>query len=608
MREDLVDAIRTRTFGGVRPNHRGFPVGAVVCGFDFETAKGRPYALGFQRAGRPVQVYGVTSATALPRLLACLRSVMREHATPAVVAGAHYLRFDMGAAVYPCLKVWDGETARHGVLDHNGAALEYFFGRVVFGKLRVGKLSAMLIDTFRFFTMGLDRAAAAIGLDVRKLDHPPGFGERRIPLDEIRPYLVRDTEIVTQLLERILAWHRERDLYPSVSVAQLSMRVFRRKYVKTRWQKIPDGVQRASLLAYHAGRNGLYCAPGWRRVKLLDMNSAFPAAMRELPSFAEGRWERTFAPAGPWGFYLLGDGVVQQGRYPILFEHDFRPLADGPIRRPVWITGMELDAALGAGLVRGAQVFGYVWRPDSTERPLRDFVAENYAARKAARTSETKTFYKLLLNSLYGKFAARTDMSGPEAAAELHDDTLKTLPGFAAVQVAGGQFYPVAASWITALVRVWLWRMERKTGAYHSATDGLMVDAALPFRSSAALGGWKVEGEGWALILRNKFYLVFDDDGRLIKCAFHGFDGTAADVVRMLKTGAQSYRVDRLAGWLESAAGKRRPFVSETRAFSVSCSMRGFWPPPCKITIPSDGAWSRVVRADESDTVQHGTL
>jgi hypothetical protein len=601
----------------------------MVC--DVETCHALPYALGIggaQETGERgeaasdggVRVYRVNQKTALGTLLADVRAEMMRHGKPLVVVAAHVLRFDLGTLIFPHLKLWNSETAKHGVLEmpaparcsvggragQGKATFEYWFGKVVFAKLRVRNQTALFLDTYRYFGMSLDAAAKAVGLDLEKLEKPEGLGERRIRLPELRPYLVRDVEIVAALLEKILAWHRDYDLYPSVSVAQLSMRVLRRKYVTAKWQKVPRGVLRPSLLAYHAGRNGLYCGAGWHRVKLLDMNSAYPAAMRLLPSMSAGRWETVFEFAGPWAFYRVYAGLVNQGTYPILFQHDFKPLPDGKIIDPVWVTGLELGAAIKAGLIKGARCLGYVWRPKSTDTPLRDFVDDFWRKRRQAKTADNRTFFKLLLNSCYGKFVAKTELTGEEGETALKitkavRDTRGEPPPVipygpppGTVVVAGGQFYPPVAAWITAMVRVWLWQMERKTKAFHSATDGVMVDPSVQVHTSTKLGGWKTEGEGWALILRNKFYLVFNDEGELIKCAFHGYDGSIGELIGMLREGSKTYRVDRLRAWQESAILKRRPFMAERRVFAVSCKLRGYWPPPCPVIIPEQG-WKKIV-------------
>lgn len=600
MREAFIDEIRVLPYSGIGPNHRGHPRHVAVCSFDVETCDGRPYALGWSGSDGAVELVAVKPKMLLPLVLDRIQHELTRRYHPLVLVWAHFLPFDLGVSVYPWLEKWNRDTAKHGRLTFGESELEYVMGKVAFAHVRFRKSHAMILDTSRYFNMSLEHAAEAAGLLGKKLEHPPGLGQRIIPMDELSPYLTADVTLARGLGLKIVDWHRDLDLYPCVSVAQLSMRTFRRQFVSRRLQSIPGtpgsgvtpasapvgGVLRASLCAYHAGRNGLYCEPGWYKVKVLDLNSAFPAAMKRLPCFSKGAWRHVSEFSGVWGFYRLYQGTLHQGTYPILFSHDFKPLPDGPLRAPVWVTGHELDAAQRAGLVSDVKCLGYVWRPRAKDRPFRAFVDYYWKERKAARTLEKKTFVKLLMNSLYGKMIARTELDEPE---ELDGGRIVT-------QHAGGQFYPAVAAWITAQVRVWLWRMERKSQALHSATDGVMVRPGFRFRSSRRLGAWKQEAEGWALILRNKFYLVFNDKGELTKWAYHGFDGTVLDLVRMLETGEATYPVGRLRGWFESAAAGLRPFANDPRTFSVSCDVRGFWPPPFPVAaVPVRGGWKRLV-------------
>ena len=585
MRDDLVDAVVVPQFAGIKPNARGYPRAVVPCALAGAVVRGTVTAVAWALDGAPGTVAATTGRDALAALLAPVAGAMRRRRKPLVVVGAHDLGLLLGAALYPHLRPWSLAVAKHGKIPVGDGTLEYWGGRIWFARYRIGRASALLIDTARFFAQDLTGGAAILGAPAGP-DAPDGYGSRRLGVRAVRSVLAWEAETTAALLAAILRWHQDRDLYPSVSVAQLAMRYFRHRYVRARWQTTPKQVQTASLLAYHAGRNGLYVAPGWRRVTILDMNAAYAWAMLQLPSFNRGRWGRVNYDAGPWGFYRLTGGTIYQGKYPLLFAHDFSPLPSGPIGEPVWITGVELEAAKESGVLTGATCWGYAWRPESRDRPLRRYIMECWRRRQRARTPEAQLLWKLLAVSLYGKFIAKIEADGDEAADRTGDQTLRRY-GPNGVLLAGGQFYPVAAAWITALVRVKLWRKEWAEGSWHSATDGIMVDPGKSYPSSGLLGGWKVEGENvWTLILKNKFYLVFDAAGRLLKAATHGFYGTPADVITMLKSGRNTYLVERSRGWLEAGLTGKRPYVSDPAEFTVTCGVSGFWPPPITLEIP----------------------
>ena len=344
MREAFIDEIRVLPYSGIGPNHRGFPRHVSVCSFDAETCDGRPYALGWGGSDGAVELMSVKPKTLLPLLLDRIQHELTRRYHPLVLVWAHFLPFDLGVSVYPWLEKWNRDAAKHGRLTFGESELEYVMGKVAFAHVRFRKSHAMILDTSRYFNMSLERAAEAAGLLGKKLEHPPGLGQRIIPMAELEPYLTADVTLARGLGNKIVDWHRDLDLYPCVSVAQLSMRTFRRRFVGRRFQSIPGtpgsgvtpasapvgGVLRASLCAYHAGRNGLYCEPGWYQVKVLDLNSAFPAAMKRLPSFSKGAWRRVAAVFRRVGLLPSLSGNGASGDLPDFVLPRFQALAGRP--------------------------------------------------------------------------------------------------------------------------------------------------------------------------------------------------------------------------------------------------------------------------------------
>ena len=591
MHPEIVDRIVVPRFAGVRPNARGFPRHVAALGLAGVVVRGSVAAVASAPAeGGPASVAMVTARGALARMLAPIREAMRRRRKPTVIAGAHDLGMLLGAALYPHVRPWTVRAAKNGTVEVDGAVLEWWAGATWFARLRAGRSSALLFDVGRFFGQDLSAAVQTVGAPWRDVPRPEGYGERRLGVRAVGPVVARDAEATAGLVGAVLRWHRERDLYPSVSIAQLSMRYFRHRYLRRRWQAVPPQVLEAALLAYHGGRSALYVPPGWVRVTALDMRAAYGWAMAMLPPLADGRWERVTRWAGPWAFYRLTGGTVYQGRYPLLYSHDYRPLPSGMVTEPVWVSGVELEAAREAGVIQGARYWGYVWRPTSLDRPLRRYVLECWRKRNRAKTEEARTLWKLLVVSLYGKFAAKLEADGDDAADLTGDESLRAR-GPNGVLLAGGQFYPPAAAWITALVRVRLWRREWTETSLHTATDGMLVVAGTSYESSDALGGWRVDGENlWALLLRYNLYGLFDAGGRLVKLAAQGFYGTPADFVEMVRCGKAQYVLHRARGWIEAAAAGRKPYVPEATEFAVRAGVSGFWPPPMgKIILPGPG-------------------
>jgi hypothetical protein len=145
-----------------------------------------------------------------------------------------------------------------------------------------------------------------------------------------------------------------------------------------------------------------------------DLNSAYPAAMRDLPCLVHGRWARTRTNHGPIAVSHL------------TFRHD-TPDGPGvchplPVRRRTgelfypregrgWYWRAEYDRP---GLDVTADVT-YSWRPDGCDcRPFA-WVADYYDRRKEldAATPGSGIPLKLTLNTLYGKNAQTRPEPGP---------------------------------------------------------------------------------------------------------------------------------------------------------------------------------------------------
>jgi len=237
-------------------------------------------------------------------------------------------------------------------------------------------------------------------------------------------------------------------------------------------------------------------------------------------------------------------------RAPIFYTHDFRPLGAGEAFDTLAVTTIEyrlLRELYPAW--RPDDLLSVTWKPDhDAMSDLGRYALEMFDRRRAATTPEESQLFKLLSNSLYGKFIARHP--------DEDDDR---------VMIAGSLFYPPVAAWITALVRAKITRLEYAEAVVHTSTDGILTTRPLSGGVGEGLGEMKFEHRGPCLILRNKLYLHFDDRGHLIKWALHGFQGRPRDLWTMLRRGKSRYTVGRLSGWRESARDDDLPYAPITR-------------------------------------------
>lgn len=184
-----------------------------------------------------------------------------------------------------------------------------------------------------------------------------------------------------------------------------------------------------------------------------------------------------------------------------------------------------------------------------------EFVTKFYDLRMeaaAAGDEIRKLFYKLVMNSAYGKFAQSSEnycehrlTDATESLAELGWEPV-TLHG----QVGGNAeeswiiwskpsldetMYNVATGCsITGAARAMLMKAitECKRPIYCD-TDSLICED-LPVKTGKGLGQWKLEGECTRVALAGKkLYALFDEDGEVVKQANKGVKISAADIVRV---------------------------------------------------------------------------
>lgn len=554
----------------MKPNHRGLDGETRVLGFDIETVGGRPYMLGLRCAAAELSLVrdvepgtGQTLATILEAV--ALVDARRRARTVAV---AHNLRFDLGVAVFDWLVArgqrWaDLPNPEQITLMTPWGRFHLRIGRVCFATLKTPHRTVHFIDTFAYFKCSLDAAAEQLGLAERKLRKPKRLGVHRYSRRFLKTYVERDTSIVTKLGEQIVRWWGQYRIRPAVSAPQMAGRVFQHVYVKRPWVPVPDSVNTLALHAYHGGKNGFYTAPGvYPDVWSYDVRSAYPWAMTQMPPMTKGEWQWSDGPPEPstFGFVLCRGRMPAALRYPIFWSHDFRPLRAGQAFGPLCVTSLEFhqlrrlypewhpDAAATA-----------TWRHDGGEtHDLRDYALAMFAQRARASSVVEQLLYKLLANSLYGKFIARTP----------HPDDPKAM-------MAGQLFYPPIAAWITALVRVRITDFEHRYQAIHTSTDGFLTTAPVPADElGVALGDLKCVHRGPALVLRNKLYLHFDARGQVHTAALHGYQGTAAELIAMLHRGGRDYDRARLQGWREAIRADGLPFAPVTRRMRLHVDLQ----------------------------------
>lgn len=402
-----------------------------------------------------------------------------------------------------------GWTLKTAVIDGPPTILKY----------TKGAKTLVFLDTLNHFRMSLDELGRMIG--VPKWVMPSDQDDEQAWLE----YGKQDVEVI---MRACMAWwslileHEFGNFAPTL--AGQSLNAFRHKYMHHK-VLLHDNSEVLALerASYHGGRCEAFKLGKMQGdFTLLDFTSMFPAVMRDhvFPAklafyqdnphpLAVERYLPIFCSIAlceldtPHPLY----GVVHDNRLVFPTGHLVTAL-----------TGPEIAAAIANEHLRRIIRIAF-YEP----APLfREFVTELWRLRLEAMLAgnhKLAWFYKILMNSLYGKFGQRgmvweeiahiADLSG-KAWADIDAETgiiqrYRQLGGLVqalSFEPEARESSPAIAAYVTALARLRLWDAIDKAGrenVYYCDTDSLLVNPVGLDRLGGdieenALGKLKIEG------------------------------------------------------------------------------------------------------------------
>lgn len=548
---------------GIRPNDKGSRMDKYIYGADTETIEGLPLSMQFYSEDTACEeIFFVNAKTATDTFL---KWVAKRKRNVQHVVYVHNLAFDLPEFFWSCKDklVTAGGDFEFKIGKWNISGV---YGTPTFCKITNGHdITVILIDSMSWFRGSLAAAAELFCPGLPKLTRPRGLGTKKFTSRDTGfcEYAMRDAVIDYHIGRAIEKIHQEFDLMQTVSVADMAARIFRHKFLTYTIPQPGRDVIEAALCSYHGGKNNVTVPAGWYQgVTSLDISSAYPHAMAELPAFANEKLYRRYTGAKVKAVPDLGvysvSGKLAECDWPVIFSHGFKPLS-GQIA-DVFVQGYELNEALRSGEFKPSKIKGtYYDRDKDHQAPaLRAFVEYFYDLKERERDPVLRYMWKLILNSVSGKFI-QTRKKGSCAFTDIDADVTVT----AAELVAGGMFHPFIASAITAHTRARIHELEHKYEAIHTATDGIMtLKKAKP--KGSGLGSLTVEAsDGTLLLVRNKCYVLYTEkDAQLIKKgkqfpssvfkgkyirkhALHGFQGRVSDLEKLVATGKRKYTVTK---------------------------------------------------------------
>lgn len=385
-------------------------------------------------------------------------------------------------------------------------------------KYRRENASLVVLDTLNIFRMALKDLGKSIGLE--KYDMPDVTTSSK----EADDYCRRDVEIIMQSCIKWWTFIIENDLGSFAhTLAGQAMRAFRHRFMEHRIL-IDDNAEgtAVSRRAYYGGRTECFrLGRVEHRTWLYDVNSMYPAVMRGNMYPTQIIAHTKYAGTGDIATWLKSHCV--SARVVLRTDVPAYPLRrDNKLVFPTGsfetcLTSPELSYALERGHIVKVREAALYHRAEI----FTSFVDYFYTSRltAAARGDKvTALLYKILMNSLYGKFGQRgliweakeqtTDLSS-KVWEEYDLDThtvhrYRQLGGLVQVQEREAESrdsHPAIAAHVTAYARLLLWDMINRAGrenVYYVDTDSLLVNAAGRAGLETALdettlGGLKLE-------------------------------------------------------------------------------------------------------------------
>ena len=410
------------------------------------------------------------------------------------------------------------------------------------------------------------------------------YDENPKHVKEFIEYSLQDVKTQLCLAEYIIDTHIREDINLCVSLAQISARVFKHNFLKEDDCLIFPMTKGRTMaeLSYHGGKNGFYLEQPELipDVYEIDVNSMYPHAMMEMPNFNHCDYYTSDDYESKYdGVYKIS-GFVKDSKYKIIPKHEFglkENYFNDTYIEDVCVTSYELRQALKDKLIELDKIEGYLVVIDKTaSNPIQDYVKYFYEKKKNTPKEDSNyLYYKLMLNSLYGKFQQLTELYTEDARKDIlqsfgfipHgvdyiNDGIASRPE--TFWKAGGLYNPMVSTLITGFARTYLYQLETEYEAFDSSTDSVKT-VIKPKGCNKELGGFDVKHFGDCLFIRNKLYLHFDEDYNISSYALHGFQGSPKQLYELWKTKTNIYSHLHMNKVRESLITGKTPLIMEER-------------------------------------------
>lgn len=279
-------------------------------------------------------------------------------------------------------------------------------------------------------------------------------------MPELKTYNEQDNRIlwtaIVQLQDSLMDMGSELCMTQASSAMKLYRRVYLNRDIRTH-----KSINERARVSYVGSRVEVY-APYCDEADYYDINSSFPYAMT-FPAPGSLRGGKGSLPTGESEMFLADVEIEVPDMYlpPIPWRHPKEHRVYFPTGRwRTWLWGIDvrLLEAMGGKILKCHRSMEF-----DHHRTLEAYARDLYSKRKASTTEFEKMLYKLLLNSLYGKFGEsplkQAAYFHPESAAGMN----LVMPGVymaEEIQDIEHEHVPISTH-ITAFARRTLYRFNK---------------------------------------------------------------------------------------------------------------------------------------------------
>lgn len=445
---------------------------------------------------------------------------------------------------------------KQGYVHWRGFRIEYKRGKWFQVGKRVGdeKISCRIWDVFSFFSTSFIVAIQEYLGDIPDVQQLTSgkAGRSHFTYDELDDVIVPYWRLELNLTVQLMNSLRERLYGANLRIRQwhgpgaIATYAMKDRKIKRHMNNVPDEVNRAAQYGYAGGRFELFkLGHEHNGVYAYDIRSAYPAAITQLPSLKNGKWEYVPNPTTvePFGIYRIrfASKALMSSRPMPFFYRDDRHTIHFPNVVEGWYWSPEAHFAT---LIPDATLMeGWVFHEDGS-RPfawLEDVYAQRAQWKREGNPSQIAL--KLLMNSMYGKFAQRVGWERTGKAPVWHQ-----------LEWAG---------FITSHARAKLFRAMMDAYATDDLvgveTDGIFSRTELPLELGPNLGQWDCEYYDEMVYLQSGFYFKKQNGEWTSK--YRGFDKGCITVDDAMQA------LEEWTPWVENADPGR--LVGTTTRFST---------------------------------------